>query len=127
MSIFSERLLFYRRQANLTQKQLSEKSGLEIINISQYERGIYIPKFETGKKLANALGISITDLYGVSDNKPVKPIVNKNVSKIMGCLYYDCGKCGNQLRSSAKFCDQCGKPVDLEVIKELEKGSENIE
>lgn len=61
---FGERLRAFRKQANLTQKGLGEKAGLAEINISQYERGIYTPKPEAGKKIANALGVTLADLYG---------------------------------------------------------------
>ena len=64
---FGERLQSFRKQANLTQKQLSQKCGLAVINISQYERNIYTPKPEAGKKLATALGVSVSDLYGWSE------------------------------------------------------------
>lgn len=64
---FGERLRYFRKQADLTQEQLSQKSGLAVINISQYERNIYTPKPEAGKKLATALGVSVADLYGWSE------------------------------------------------------------
>lgn len=61
---FAERLRKYRKEANLTQKALGEKSGIAEINIRQYEAGKYTPKPEAGKKLADALGVSVPDLYG---------------------------------------------------------------
>lgn len=64
---FGERLRKYRKEVKLTQEQLSQKSGLAVINISQYERGVYTPKPEAGKKLADALGVSVPDLYGWDD------------------------------------------------------------
>ena len=113
MNTFSERLRFYRKEANLTQKDISIRTGISEPTIRKYEAGKLNPKIETVKKFAIVLNVSISDLIDLDldYNKPVKPIVNKNVSKIMGCLYFDCGNCGNQLRSFAKFCDQCGKPV----------------
>ena len=61
---FAERLRMYRKQANLTQKKLGIKSGCSEINIRQYEAGRYTPKPEAGKRIADALGISVSDLYG---------------------------------------------------------------
>jgi len=54
----------YRKQAHLTQKQLGEKAGTAEINIRQYEAGKYTPKPEAGKKIADALRVSVSDLYG---------------------------------------------------------------
>ncbi|MBR1816354.1 MAG: helix-turn-helix transcriptional regulator [Lachnospiraceae bacterium] len=52
-----KRLLIYSRlECNLTQKQLSEKSGIRQSNISRIENGSCIPTIETIKQLAHAMG-----------------------------------------------------------------------
>ena len=48
-----------RKAAKLTQKQLAEKMGVTPQHISSYERDIKKPKFETLKKIADALGYTI--------------------------------------------------------------------
>lgn len=48
----------------------------------------------------------------LKEQGPVKPIKSK-LSFTRGFMWeiWDCGCCGNQLRSFAKYCDQCGKAV----------------
>lgn len=51
-----------REQAGLTQRQLADKLGMPFQNISQWERGVRNPKQATLEKLAEALGISASEL-----------------------------------------------------------------
>jgi len=53
-----------RKAANLTQKQLAEKSGIIETTIRKYELGIQKPKIDNVKKIAAALCISPSDLMG---------------------------------------------------------------
>ena len=48
----------------------------------------------------------------LKEREAVKPIKSK-LSFTHGFNWdiWDCGCCGNQLRSFAKYCDQCGKVV----------------
>ena len=59
---FSDRLKEERKNAGLTQAQISEKLGITVQSYSQYETGKRNPKVETQKKLADALNISLNDL-----------------------------------------------------------------
>ena len=45
-----------RSAANLTQKQLSQRSGVSQANISKIENGNYQPSLSTLKRIAGALG-----------------------------------------------------------------------
>ena len=45
-----------RSAANLTQKQLAQRSGVSQSNISKIENGNYQPSFSTLKRIAGALG-----------------------------------------------------------------------
>ena len=51
-----------RKAANLTQKQLAEKSGIIETTIRKYEIGKQNPKFENVEKIAAALEISPSEL-----------------------------------------------------------------
>ena len=54
------RLLIYTRQeCNLTQQQLSEKSGIRQSNISRIESGSCTPTLQTLKELAGAMGKTV--------------------------------------------------------------------
>ena len=61
-----ERLKTYREMAGLTQKQLAETIHTTTQNISQYERGVRNPKFETVSKISEALKISPNYFYDES-------------------------------------------------------------
>lgn len=51
-----------RIRNNLTQVQLGKAVGLKQVAISQYERGITIPKLDVSKKLASVLSVSLDEL-----------------------------------------------------------------
>lgn len=57
-----ERIKAARTKAGLTQAQLAERTGVAMITISQYERGIRQPRMEQLRKIAFALGLYISDL-----------------------------------------------------------------
>ncbi|MCM8568547.1 helix-turn-helix transcriptional regulator [Gramella jeungdoensis] len=69
------KLLTYRENLNLTQKELSEKSGLSIRTIQRIESGTE-PKGHTLKVLLNTLNITKEEFLG----EP-KPNMNKNIIK----------------------------------------------
>ncbi len=58
----SERIRDARRRAGLTQAQFAERLGVTPQCVSQYERGVKMPKRETIQKMANALGVSAIQL-----------------------------------------------------------------
>lgn len=58
-----------RINANVTQAELAHRLGVTAQSISQYERGVKIPKIETLEKIANALGIKISCFYNLEPQK----------------------------------------------------------
>lgn len=52
----------YRKEMGLTQKRLSELTGIAEITIRSYEAGKFRPKTEQMKKLSDALGIQISEM-----------------------------------------------------------------
>ena len=52
----SELIEYTRKDAGLSQKQLSEKTKIPQSNISKIENGHYIPSIEILKRIADALG-----------------------------------------------------------------------
>ena len=52
----SELVQTLRNEAGLSQKQLSEKTGISQANISKIENGHYIPSIDILKRIADALG-----------------------------------------------------------------------
>ena len=51
-----------RRKAGMTQADLAEKLGISYVGISQWENGTRNPKYDTIRRIANALGIEWTEL-----------------------------------------------------------------
>lgn len=51
-----------RVKAKLTQEKLAEKAGISVFTLQKYESGDRNPKIESLQKIANALGIPITQL-----------------------------------------------------------------
>lgn len=72
-----------RKNLNMTQKQLAEKTGIAQITIQQYEAGKYEPKYDNLMKLAKALEVDITDIaddycqIGVEGRRDLGPILSK--------------------------------------------------
>lgn len=62
METIGQRIAEERKKAGMTQAQLAAKLNVTPQNISQYERGIKNPKIGTLNKIANALGVPITEL-----------------------------------------------------------------
>lgn len=60
---FGKRLQQLRLEAGFTQEQLADEIGVTIESISNIERGIHGPKFETLEKLAAALDITVKELF----------------------------------------------------------------
>ena len=49
-------IIHARSKANMTQKELAERSGIKQGNISRLERGTYNPSLNSLKKIAKGLG-----------------------------------------------------------------------
>lgn len=62
-----ERIKAARVAAGLTQSELSSKLEVPFQSVSQWERGTRNPKLATIKRIANALGITVAELMGLSD------------------------------------------------------------
>lgn len=59
-----EQIRSARKKANLTQRELSEKAGMAIVTIQQYESGKRQPRVSQLTKIAAALGVGIDELLG---------------------------------------------------------------
>lgn len=58
-----------RLQAGLTQAELAERLGVTPQAISQYERGVKKPKYETIRRIADAVGCHPLELIPEDDVK----------------------------------------------------------
>lgn len=57
--LLAYKLLLAREQANMTQKELAEKTGIYQADISKIERGIGNPSLQTLKRLADGLDMEL--------------------------------------------------------------------
>lgn len=67
-SSFNDRLCYIMSERMITSKELSYRTGISMSRISQYRKGIYKPKSEAMKKLADALIVNQDWLEGISDD-----------------------------------------------------------
>ena len=60
---FGRRLKYLRKQADLTQEQLADKTDLTIESISNIERGLFGPKFDNLEKIAAVIEVEVKELF----------------------------------------------------------------
>lgn len=61
-----------RIDAGLSQKQLGECLGITAQSVAQWETGRREPKYQSIVKIADALNVPVSLLYGISENDPEK-------------------------------------------------------
>lgn len=67
MATFGERLKSLRESHNLTQDELADELGVTKQAISQYERGVRRPDFDTLSRICDLFNVSSDYLLGKSD------------------------------------------------------------
>lgn len=72
-----KRIKELRESKNISQLKLAEELNMEASNLSKIERGIQIPKEESLIKLANALNVSIKDLFDYEHFIDKEELINK--------------------------------------------------
>lgn len=74
-SIFSQRILEVRKKTNLSQRELGDAAAVSAQAVSAYERGLQLPTLSAAADIAQALGVSLDYLVGLSDDPkaPVAP------------------------------------------------------
>ena len=58
-----------RKQAKLSQANLSEKTDLSVESVSRLERGVQLPGIETFYRLSHALGVPFSEFFQITLNK----------------------------------------------------------
>lgn len=69
-----ERIRKLRKERDWTQRELSEKTGVDSKNISSYESGRLIPSRRTIQRFADAFGLTIEDLMAEQPKQPALAI-----------------------------------------------------
>ncbi len=67
--LFGKKLRKIRRYKDLTQEQLAELLGVSVEFVSNMERGVNAPSFETIEKIAQAFDLSFGELFTFEDEK----------------------------------------------------------
>jgi len=68
MEKFAAAMREARARKKMSQKELSEKSGVATSTISSYENGGKVPPLDIAAKLARVLEISIDEIWGINGN-----------------------------------------------------------
>ncbi len=116
-----------REKKSMTQFQLAEKLGVTDKTVSKWETGKGYPDITLLEPIADALGVSVTEL--ISGNT----IHNENVSaNMMRSKFYVCPVCGNAIHTMGEAVIQCHGvqllPAEAEPFDEQHKVSiERIE
>lgn len=76
-----DRLARIRRDRGFSQADLAEKLGVTQANVSDYERGRYVPNADTIVQLAQILGVSADQLLGLKPSKTNGPRPPRRVAK----------------------------------------------
>lgn len=66
--LFGKKLRALRRASDMTQENLAEKIGVSVEFVSNVERGINAPSFETLEKIAVVLKTKYKDLFDFEVN-----------------------------------------------------------
>ena len=91
-----------RKQHRMTQLQLAQKLDVSDKTVSKWETGRGYPDITLLEPIADAFGISVTEL--ISGNR----ISNKNVSaNMLRSKFYVCPVCGNVIHTMGEAVIQC--------------------
>ena len=72
-----ERIRYYRKNADMTQRELAATTGIHYVSICNYESGKMIPREDQIRKIADALGISYASLSNLeTDTKKFQTLGN---------------------------------------------------
>ena len=112
-----EKIRVERKAAKMSQKDLSEKSGLAMNTISRYENGERLPNIEALMKIANALCI---DIYELTNGIEIPGIIisretYKNDSK--NNVFID--NCLKQILLAYDKLNATGKETAAQHVQEL--------
>lgn len=75
--VFGKRIKELRERKKLTQERLAEKVGLDLQTISRIETGYYFTSFENLEKLANALDVTMADLFNFGHLKTKEELIKE--------------------------------------------------
>lgn len=79
-----ERIKFARKEAGLTQKELGGRLGITYQTVAQWENNLRNPKYDTLRRIADALDITIDYLWGFTDSPDTRIATQGDIDKFDG-------------------------------------------
>lgn len=109
-----------REEKELTQNELAQRLCVSEKTVSKWETGRGYPDITLIEPIANALGISVAELFSGNEIK------NANVSSnMLRTKFYVCPVCGNILHSTGEAVISCHgitlPPLEAETADEMHK------
>jgi transcriptional regulator with XRE-family HTH domain len=65
----AKNILYYRKKAGMTQKELADAVGAKKSSVSNWELAQNSPDIDTFVKVCTVLGVSVSDVFGVYSSK----------------------------------------------------------
>lgn len=75
--MIGERISYFRRKRGLMQKELAKLVGVSAQTISVWEKGVISPSSAKFEKIAEALGITVTELLDLAEDTKKEPVTVK--------------------------------------------------
>ena len=119
------RIAKLRKESNLSQAKLAEKTGLTRQAISLYEIGKREPNLATWLKLANFFGVSVSYITGASDEPSKNSGRLKSVRNDKGLSLEQMADAYNKEADGIPTFDNKDKEkhINAETIKDIENGN----
>ena len=65
MATISDVLALRRKELKITQKELSEKTGISIVSLAKYEKGERLPGYENLNKISEVLELDYDEVSNI--------------------------------------------------------------
>jgi len=82
----AHRLIHLRNERHMTQTELAEAAGLTVEAVSRIERSKRIPRLGSLVKLAEGLGVTLSELLDFEDHRARPPAYKAQVRKVADLL-----------------------------------------
>ena len=66
-SLLGEAFKFHRKNKNMTQEEVAQKSGIDASDISRLENGLINPTYKQMRRLAEALGVLYSQIVTMEE------------------------------------------------------------
>jgi len=113
---FSSLLKFHRDNGNLSLNEISERTGIEIQKLKDFENGIGTPTINELGKIAESLTINIRDL--LPNDKNEKKVIVKHHDECKTWFYPEDTKCYKMYELAASTTLPFSKSFEIEILNE---------